>query len=127
MLQASSLENFPVDLLVTVFSALTHPKDLLACDCAGKAWRTGRATARLPKLALHCDDLDWLLKLNPVQLAAVREVRMGFNEYPEIASASVMLLASFSGRLSSLQRLELHWNGPRKSGRFGQVRYTSDV
>ena len=121
MLQAGPPENFPVDLLLTVFSALTHPRDLLVCACVCKAWRIGRAKALLPKLAVDCDGSNWLLKLNPVQLAAVRDVCMGFNSTPRGFKRQCHAPGLCLWPPIIAAAAELHWNGPRQSGRFGQV------
>lgn len=113
MLQAGPPEGWAdlsEALLVSVFSALDHPSGLLACACVCNAWRQSSADAVLPKLALHHDDLDWLIQLNHEQMAAVRDVDMGFIcPSPQGATDSVMLLAFICGRLSMLQRLMLHW------------------
>lgn len=112
MLQAEPQEEYPhrlpEDLLVSVFNALDHPRDLLACACVCKAWSIGRAKALLPRLRLGHQDLAWLLQLNPVQMAAIRDLCMEFiHDQPEDAAASAMLLAFVCGRLPRLQRLGL--------------------
>ena len=87
-----------------------HPRDLLACACVCKAWRNGKAKAVLPVLMLHEDDLEWLIQLNHVQMAAVRDVHMPILPVGSgCATASVMLLAYICGLLPMLQRLKLEW------------------
>ena len=68
--------HLPEELLVSILSALDHPRHLLACVSVCKAWSTGADKALLPKLDLKRKDLGWLTQVLPVQLAAVREVRM---------------------------------------------------
>ena len=102
--------KLPKELLVSVFNALDHPRNLLACACVCKAWRSGTAKAAPPVLDLWCEDLRFLIQLNHVQMAAVRDIRMCFrSQHPGDATASVMLLAFICGRLSVLQRLKLDW------------------
>ena len=114
MLQAGACfwANLPEDLLVSVFNAFSRPRDLLACACVCKAWRNGKAQAALPVWDLWCKDLLFLVKLNHVQLAAVRDVRMCFRSAdPGCATASTMLLTFICCRLPMLQQLELDWGG----------------
>ena len=60
----------------------------------------------LPELVLEHDDLRWLIQLSPVQMAAVRDVNMGFWGFEDYcATASVMLLV-FVCRLPQLQLLD---------------------
>ena len=102
--------NLPEELLVSVFSTLDRPRDLLACACVFKAWRDGNAKAVVPVLDLWCEDLRFLIQLNPVQMAAVRDVHMRFvSTGPVYATASVMLFTFICGRLPMLQRLKLDW------------------
>ena len=118
--------QLPEDLLVSVFSALDHPRDLLACACVCKAWRNGKAKAVLPVLDLQHDDLNWLIQLNHGQMAAVRDINMCFScEGPPDATASVMLLSFICGRLSRLRRLKLYFGDA--DAEFFEVGGTADA
>ena len=130
MLQANPWEesHFSEDLLVSVFNWLDHPRDLLTCAGVCKAWRAGKAKATLPTLDLSNDDLTWLLHLNSAQMAAVREVTLGFySDTPEDATASIMLLAFICGRLPKLRWLKLYWGDPFQQEDFAEVGCTSDA
>ena len=110
MLQAGApfWANLPEDLLVSVFSAFDHPRDLLACACVCKAWRSGKAKAVLPVLDVWWADLRLLIQLNHVQMAAVKDVHIRFTSVgPGYATASVMLFTFICGRIPMLQRLKL--------------------
>ena len=108
---------------MSVFNTLDHLRDLLACACVCKAWRTGKAKALLPRLNLERDDFALLLQLSPLQMAAVREVFMCFFGDPEYATASVMLLSFVCGRLPMLQRLMLDCGDPfQRKDDFAEVR-----
>ena len=126
--------NLPEGLLVSVFNSLRHPRDLLACACVCKAWRSGESKAFQPvPQVLHSlfdhAGLDQLITLTPIQLAAVREVHMGFYGMdPQSATASVMTLAFVSRSLPRLQRLELEWNEPFEPDEdWSQVGCTADA
>ena len=116
MLQAKPQEHqphLPEELLVAVFNALDHPSDLLACARVCKAWRTGTSKALLPKLDLNNDDLTWLLRLSPIQMAAVREVDVFFVGHDrKYATASAMLFTFICARLPMLQRLGVDCEEP---------------
>ena len=134
MLQAGSPKRWadlPEELLVSVFAALDHPRDLLACAFACKAWRNGKAKAVLPVLDLHHTDLKWLSQLTQVQMAAVRDVCMRFlptrRSQPGCATASFILLAFICGRLSMLQRLKLKWEEFDDQDDFQEVGCTADA
>ena len=108
--------DLPEDLLVSVFSTLRHPRDLLACACVCKAWQAGQAQAFEPVLflmdGLH-DDLRRLVTLTPIQRAAVRDVKLLFcKDGPQATPASAMILAFISNSLPRLQRLHLDWSLP---------------
>ena len=128
MLQAGPFlwAKLPEELLVSVFNALVHPRDLLACACVCKAWRNGKAKSVLPVLDLQHDDLNWLIQLNHVQMAAVRDVNMCFScTGPPEATASVMLLTFICGRMSMLQRLKLDFG--EADAEFFEVGCTADA
>ena len=76
--------DLPEDLLVSVLNSLRHPRDLLACACVCKAWRNGEWKAFQPMMEYVQDygGLDHLITLTPIQLAALRQVHMGFNGEP---------------------------------------------
>ena len=107
--------DLPEDLLVSVFKSLRHPRDLLACACVCKAWRNGELEASRPRLlwVQNYGGLDGLSTLTPIQLAALRQLRMDFNGNSlKAATASVMTLAFISRSLPRLQRLDLQWFEP---------------
>ena len=115
MLQAEPPKGWadlPEDLLVSVFTTLRHPRDLLACACVCKAWQAGEAQAFESVLDVTSgghDDLSRLVTLNPLQRASVRDVQMSFWSGGEAGTANVMILAFISGSLPRLQRLQVDW------------------
>ena len=126
MLQAGPCfcANLPEELLASVFKALDHPRDLLACACVCKAWRNAKAKAILPVLNLDNEDLKWLIQLNHVQMAAVRDVHMSLSctlHHLADETASIMLLTFICGRLSMLQQLRLYWGDISEA--FSKVGY----
>ena len=107
--------DLPGDLLVSVFNSLRHPRDLLACACACKAWRNGELRAFQPMLDYVQDygGLDRLMRLTPIQLAALRDVSMSlYDKDSQSATVSAMILTFISRSLPRLQRLVLDYVEP---------------
>ena len=120
--------DLPEDLLVAVINTLRHPRDLLACACVCKAWRKTewKAFQAMMEDLQDYGGLDRLITLTPIQLAALRDVRMGFTcNTPQSATASVMVLAFICRSLPRLQRLELDWGEPDEN--WSQVGCTADA